>query len=380
MAPKETHILIVGAGAVGCFYGSRLHEPSRGVHVSLVCRSNYKAIAAGGVQMQTRNFGNYTFRPHRVFSSIEHAAASSDAGGSSASSSSSSSSSASDSIRWDYVVVTTKALPDIVDDAAQIRALVYPGHSAVVLIQNGVGIERPHRLAFPSNPIISAVTVISAEQIAQGVIRQNRWMRIHLGAFYADGPNAGKPARELEAASEGSVKTLVDLLHAGGVSDASAHSAAELQLIRWHKLTINSAFNPSAVLSGGSTNSAMALDPELRIHVRGIMQEIWETAPRILGQEFDAHLAKPDKILTSTERNTSGRPSMLVDWEHGRPMELEVILGNPIRIAREHGIEMPRMQTLYALLKMAQTKRDEVKKAAKTAQGEGGQAGARAKL
>ena len=39
-------------------------------------------------------------------------------------------------------------------------------------------------------------------------------------------------------------------------------------------------------------------------------------------------------------------------------MELEVILGNPIRIAQEHGIEMPRMQTLYALLKMAQANRD----------------------
>ncbi|KAK0558090.1 hypothetical protein OC846_000083 [Tilletia horrida] len=352
------HILIVGAGAVGCFYGSRLHDASRGVLVSLVCRSNYKAIAASGVKMETRNFGNYNFTPHRVFSSIEHAAASTDT--------SASSSSSSSAIRWDYIVVTTKALPDIVDDAAQIRALVAPSHSAIVLIQNGVGIERPHRLAFPTNPILSSVTVISAEQIAQGVIRQNRWMRIHLGAFYTDAPSAPPPSRELQTQSEQANSRLVDLLQAGGVSDASAHSPAELQLIRWHKLTINSAFNPSAVLSGGSTNSAMALDPELRIHVRGVMQEIWETAPRILGQPFDSHLATPDKILTSTERNTSGRPSMLVDWEQGRPMELEVILGNPIRIAREHGLEMPRLQSLYALLKMAQSRRDEARKAAKS--------------
>ncbi|CAD6893307.1 unnamed protein product [Tilletia laevis] len=361
MSQKETHVLIVGAGAVGCFYGSRLHEPSRGVHVSLVCRSNYKAIAAGGVQMQTRNFGNYTFTPHRVFSSIDHAAASTDV----------SSSSSSSSFRWDYIVVTTKALPDIVDDAAQIKPLVANGHSAIVLIQNGVGIERPHRVAYPNNPIISAVTVISAEQIAQGVIRQNRWMRIHLGAFFSDGPNSARPSSELETASQDAVQRLVEMLKTGGVSDASSHSSAELQLIRWHKLTINSAFNPSSVLSGGSTNSAMSLDPELRLHIRGIMLEIWETAPKILGQPFDSHLAMPDKILTSTERNTSGRPSMLVDWENGRPMELEVILGNPIRIAREHGIEMPRMQSLYALLKMAQRRRNEAKKAAQEGGGQG---------
>ena len=50
---------------------------------------------------------------------------------------------------------------------------------------------------------------------------------------------------------------------------------------------------------------------------------------------------------------------MWLDWEAGKKMELEVILGNPIRIAREKGFEMPRLQTLYALLKMAQTNRDD---------------------
>ncbi|KAE8239325.1 hypothetical protein A4X06_0g8343 [Tilletia controversa] len=59
--------------------------------------------------------------------------------------SSSSPSTSSSSIRWDYIVVTTKALPDIVDDAAQIKPLVANGHSAIVLIQNGVGIERIRR-------------------------------------------------------------------------------------------------------------------------------------------------------------------------------------------------------------------------------------------
>ncbi|KAK4955407.1 hypothetical protein LTR28_006101 [Elasticomyces elasticus] len=49
---------------------------------------------------------------------------------------------------------------------------------------------------------------------------------------------------------------------------------------------------------------------------------------------------------------------MQLDWESGKRMELEVILGNPVRIAREQGLEMPRLQTLYALLKMAQSNRD----------------------
>lgn len=52
-------------------------------------------------------------------------------------------------------------------------------------------------------------------------------------------------------------------------------------------------------------------------------------------------------------RNTSGKPSMLLDWEAGRPMELEVILGNPVKIARSKGLEMPRLQSMYALLKVS---------------------------
>lgn len=43
---------------------------------------------------------------------------------------------------------------------------------------------------------------------------------------------------------------------------------------------------------------------------------------------------------------------MLLDWEAGRPMELEVILGNPVKIARAKGFEMPRLQSMYALLKV----------------------------
>jgi ketopantoate reductase len=46
-------------------------------------------------------------------------------------------------------------------------------------------------------------------------------------------------------------------------------------------------------------------------------------------------------------------------------MELEVILGNPIRIARAHGIQMPRLQTLYALLKSANKVREAGKKRAR---------------
>lgn len=117
--------------------------------------------------------------------------------------------------------------------------------------------------------------------------------------------------------------------------------------------------NPSAVLSNGTGNARMALDTELRHHLRECMFEVFRGAEAVLGSPLRSSLATPDRILKSTERNTEGKPSMLLDWERGAAMELEVILGNPIRLAREKGVEMPRLQAMYALLKMAQTRRDE---------------------
>jgi 2-dehydropantoate 2-reductase len=267
---------------------------------------------------------------------------------------------------WDYVVVTTKALPDVTDDSKDIEPLVKrapEGKTCIILIQNGVGVEESHRARFPNNPLISAVTIISAEQISHGVIRQNRWTRISMGA-YSDGLG-GKTleAQALNKRGNESVKQMVELFTKyGKLRDAEYYDEVPLQQVRWHKICINASMNPSAVLSGGVGNANMVRDPELRVHLKACMDEVFQAAPKILGAPFPSKLATPEQILKSTERNTGGKPSMLLDWEGGRPMELEVILGNPVRIARRHGVEMARLQTLYALLKSAQGRRDEFHK------------------
>ena len=49
---------------------------------------------------------------------------------------------------------------------------------------------------------------------------------------------------------------------------------------------------------------------------------------------------------------------MVQDWEAGRALELDAILGNAIRIAEAHGAHMPRLQSMYALLQSAVAMRD----------------------
>ncbi|KAF2683916.1 2-dehydropantoate 2-reductase [Lentithecium fluviatile CBS 122367] len=331
-------ILIVGAGAIGAFYASRLAQVP-GIHVSVICRSNYSAVKAHGFRVTSPQYGEYTFTPSHTFANPDEARSS--------------------RVQWDYAVVSTKALPDVSDDSAILEGLV-SDTTTIVLIQNGLGVEEPYARRFPKAAICSAVTIASCAQTSPGHIKHNRWTRINSGPYLPHLDTRNEKPTDARVTEQNDV--FITLLKEGGIKDASAYSHAKLQLVRWHKIAINASMNPSSVLAGGVSNNAMSLDPELSIHLKGVMEEVLTTAPKILGAPLPEEFASPEQILRSTQRNTSGsKPSMALDWEQGKTMELEVILGNPIRIARERGFEMPRMQTLYALLRMAQLVRDKAK-------------------
>jgi 2-dehydropantoate 2-reductase len=269
---------------------------------------------------------------------------------------------------WDYVVVTTKALPDRADDSTTIAPLVGP-RTVIVLIQNGVGVEDPYRRRFPRAPIVSAVTIVSAAQTSPGTVTQYRWTRIHMGP-YTDSASSSPPPgsandRLASQTKAGLTRRAADAvaflsaeLSAGGIRDAEGLDEAALQAVRWHKLTINAAFNPASILCGGQTRAEMVTDSALRAFAAGVMQEIWDAAPAVLGAPFSSDMAAPERILRSVERAPGAKPSMLQDWEVGRPLELEVILGNPVRIAKSKGVELPRCEAMYALLRSWQEKRD----------------------
>jgi len=333
-----TEILIVGAGAIGAFYASRLAQVAE-TNVSVICRSNYKAVKANGFHVTSPQYGNYTYIPSHTFANPEEARKS--------------------GIQWDYVVVSTKALPDVSDDSEILEGLVHD-QTAIVLIQNGLGVEAPYTMRFPKAAICSAVTIASCAQTSHGQIKHNRWTRINSGPYLPHLDVGEKKESDARAIQQN--ERFIGLLKEGGIKDADAYDHAKLQLVRWHKIAINASMNPSSVLSGCIPNNALANDPEMARHLKGVMEEVLNTAPKVLGVQLPKEFATSDAILRSTQRNTSGsKPSMALDWEQGKIMELEVILGNPIRIARERGFEMPRMQTLYALLKMAQQTRESAK-------------------
>lgn len=138
--------------------------------------------------------------------------------------------------------------------------------------------------------------------------------------------------------------------------DVLSHTG--MQFARWHKTAINASINPTVVLADGCTTQATAVDEELYSHIAGVMKEILDLAVKVLDEPLPSSLPTIEAVLQGVKEDVSGsRPSMWHDWTAGRKLELEAILGEVLRRARVIGIEVPRTQTLYALLRMKQEMR-----------------------
>jgi excinuclease ABC subunit A len=62
------NILIVGAGAIGAFYGSALAK--QGARISVVCRSDYDVVSREGYDIRSPLLGDHRFRPERVYREV----------------------------------------------------------------------------------------------------------------------------------------------------------------------------------------------------------------------------------------------------------------------------------------------------------------------
>jgi 2-dehydropantoate 2-reductase len=304
----HSRILVVGAGAIGGFYGGKLAQA--GCRVSVVSRSDYEVVKSEGIAV-TSALGDFRFIPEKVIREV-----------------------AEYGEPPDYILVGTKVVPET-DTVKLIRPVVGPG-TAIVLIQNGVEIEQPIAEAFPQNEIISGLAFIAVSRIGPGRIHHQAYGRLTLGLY---------PSGSSEKAAR-----LAELLESTGVP---AELTMDVVTARWRKLVWNAPFNPVSVLGGGVDTTMILGNPEAARLIRKVMEEVClvakatghELPPTVIQENIDGTLAiKPYKT------------SMLLDFEAGRPMEVEAILGNGVRAARREGVAVPHMESLYALLLLADQK------------------------
>jgi 2-dehydropantoate 2-reductase len=305
-----SRVLIVGAGAIGAFYGAALQR--QGAEVSIVCRSDYEAVRAAGYRIKSDPLGELLFRPVQTLQS-----AADYQGG-----------------PPDFLIVTVKVV-DGVDRVALIRDAVGPA-TTIVLIENGIDIEPEIAEAFPQNEIVSAIAYIQVSRTGPGLVRHYAFGELTLGR-YPSGLSAR--CRELGA-----------MMEAGGVT---IHLSEEVGTARWKKALWNAVLNPISALGGVFDTAQMFAAPAGEAMIRRAMQEVCAIAAA------SGHPLPPtlmDQFIDKTRNGPAYKTSMALDYENRRPMEVEAILGNAVRAGQRLGLAIPVLETLYGLLRMAEAK------------------------
>ena len=140
------------------------------------------------------------------------------------------------------------------------------------------------------------------------------------------------------------VAAVVADLDAAGVGGVAV---PDLVLGRWRKLVWNVPFNGLAVVLRARTDEMLA-DPSATALVRALMDEVRAgAAPQ--GREIPSSFV--DEMLTTTAGMTPYAPSMRLDFDAGRPLELDAIYAAPLDAARVAGVPLPATATLLAQLR-----------------------------
>jgi 2-dehydropantoate 2-reductase len=308
-AQGPSRVLVVGSGAVGGFYGGRL--ALAGARVATLCRSDYDTVRSHGITVKSI-WGDFQFTPEKVIRrAAEYGAAP------------------------DFILVALKVLPGV-DTVGIIKDAVGPD-TAIILVQNGIGIDEPVAAAFPRNELVGAVAFIAVSRTGPAHILHADYGRLVLGRF-----PAGTSTR---------VQRLAELFQAAGVP---CEVTEDIVAARWRKLVWNAPFNPISVLGGSVDTKTMVEMKESADLARATMEEVTRIATA------GGHPLAADVIDQNFEGTRAMKPiktSMLADFEAGRPMEVEGIVGNALRTARRHGVRAPHLETLYTLLKLVERRR-----------------------
>lgn len=316
-----TKVLIFGAGGVGCIYAYILHKA--GCRVITVCRTNYEIVKKSGITVRSQLWGKQHFQPQGVVRAVAEAIDNDD-----------------DQTPFDYILVCSKALPGT--SSSLISPAVTPSHTVIVLAQNGIQIEAEYQHLYPTNPIISGVVYLPTTQVSPGIIEMGPLERFEIGMY----PSPSAPDSVLHQPA----KTLSQLFTLGS---ATAVFHTDIQPRRWIKLGVNASWNPICALTLCDDANFLRSSTTTESIIISIFNEISSLAtvsgyPNLITPEVvNEHLDRARKRL-----ETGGKePSMLTDVRHGRAMEVEAILGNAVRIGRERGVEVPRLELLYVLAK-----------------------------
>ncbi|TWU34123.1 2-dehydropantoate 2-reductase [Novipirellula aureliae] len=203
----------------------------------------------------------------------------------------------------------------------------------VFVLQNGLDVEQQSVEVVGKERVFGGCCFLCSNKIGPGHIRHIDFGKIVFGQY-----------GEISDVMTDKGKRICAELNA---AEVDAQFADDLAVVRWRKLMWNIPFNGLSVVLNASTKSLMDNVEACQLS-DAIIREV-HAAAAACGVEV------PDAAIEITLENTRKmKPydsSMRLDYLNKRPMEVEAILGNPLRVAQTFGHEMPRVEMLYQQLK-----------------------------
>lgn len=296
-------ILVMGAGAVGAYFGARLQQA--GEQVIFCARGeNLRALEQRGLEFKSYQ-GDFSLPVTATANPRDFAP-------------------------YDLILFCVKSY-DTAASAGTLDGCLNPG-GAILTVQNGIENELLLAERFGRDAIMAGNARIGAELVAPGTVVHRTGGNIEFG--------------ELDGRDTERAQRLAEIFRRAGIFGTLT---MRLAAIRWEKLLWNAAFNTVTTLT--RCNVGMVIDDTVGVELlRTLMREIAAVA-RAEGVELgDAQVEA--QIARSHASLRMVRPSTLQDSERGKPLEYEALCGAVVRAGRRHRIATPHMDTVYALMKL----------------------------
>ena len=310
-------IAVVGPGAVGSFYGAKLWRAGQEVHFLL--RSDYEQVRRRGVKIISPE-GDFHARPRAARTPGEIGPC-------------------------DLVLIALKSTANSVFPEL-LPPLVGP-ETALLTLQNGLGNEEALASLFPVEQILGGLCFVCLNRTAPGVVQHSAHGKIEMGEF-----RRWPEPRTHDIASA--------FRHAGipcAVRD-------NLELAHWEKLVWNIPFNGLSVASSAGLAAVRSGDFRGRIEACRTTDQLlgdpgWEATVRELAGEVIQGAAAQglsipaefaEEQIAKTRIMDAYKPSTLVDFLNGLPIELHSLFFEPLRRAQLHGAKLPLLASVCRIL------------------------------
>lgn len=295
---------VLGTGALGGLYGGLLANSGADVH--FLVHSDFEHIRKLGLRVDSPLGNFHLARPH-VYADFKQIP------------------------KVDVVLVCWKTT----HNAGLKLALEHLCHatSLVLVLQNGWDIESEAAQVVGADRVLGGCCFLCSNKVGPGHIHHLDYGRIGFGEY--DQRLAGQITPRMEQLTNDFRKAKIDM-----------QPTECLRTMRWKKLTWNIPFNGLSVVMQADTSQIMH-DAQASLLTEELMHEVRQSA---IACGFPFETAHIEKMLVDTRKMVPYDSSMLLDYRHQRPMEVEAIFGNPLRAAIQAGYHPARIEMLYRQL------------------------------